>query len=257
MDILEVEGTKIAYTVSGDESKEKIVLIHGLFVNSDCWKYQLPWLEEKYHLLRFDLYGHGRSIKPQKHYTIRKYATDMRILLNHLGWTDNLNIIGHSLGGMVALVYALENQDQVAKLVIASSYCLVTDKAVTDVLAGVQSNPIEKFGFEIAKQGLNPFDQETAEWIGKLMSDYMSKEDAIRATNASIGFNICKNLHVLEIPTLVIVGEKDSIRPVWASEKTHELLPNSELVIIKDAGHMVIIDHFNEFNKKVESFLSG
>ncbi|MFW9846726.1 MAG: alpha/beta fold hydrolase, partial [Candidatus Thorarchaeota archaeon] len=79
---------------------------------------------------------------------------------------------------------------------------------------------------------------------------------ALLATAASAGFNICENLRSLQIPTLVIVGEKDITTPVWASEMLHEWLPQSELRIIKDAAHLVIIDHADEFNSLVEEFLT-
>ncbi|MFO7837616.1 MAG: alpha/beta hydrolase [Candidatus Thorarchaeota archaeon] len=255
MDLLEKEDTKIAYEVSGNENGQKIILIHGLFLNADCWKYQLPVFEPDYQVLRFDLHGHGRSIKPGERFTIRNYVTDMEILLDHLGWDDDFIFIGHSLGGMVALVYALENRDSVDRMVISSSYCFVSDEATTDVLGRVKSNPVHDFAMGISKRGLSPYDEEIAEWVAKQMSDHMSKKDAMLATAASAKFNICEHLRDLEVPTLLIVGEEDITTPVWASEMLHEWLPNSELVIVPNAGHLVILDHAEEFNEQVRSFV--
>ncbi|MDF1537849.1 MAG: alpha/beta hydrolase [Candidatus Thorarchaeota archaeon] len=250
------EGTEIAYEILGNENGSKLVLIHGLFINSDCWGEQVSFFEKDYHILRFDLHGHGRSIKPGKRYTIRNYVTDMQILLNHLGWNSDLVLMGHSLGGMVALVYALENPAAVSKLVVASSYCFVSNEAITEVLGRVKSNPIKKFGLGIGKRGLNPYDEETAIWIAEQVSDHLSQKDAMLATAASAGFNICENLKSLNIPALLIVGEKDITTPVWASEMLHEWLPNSEIVIVKDASHLVILDHKDEFNNYVREFIT-
>jgi 3-oxoadipate enol-lactonase len=163
--------------------------------------------------------------------------------------------MGHSLGGMVALVHALENPANVSKLVIASSYCFVSNEAITDVLGRVKGNPVEKFGKGIGKRGLSPYNEETAIWVGKQMSNHLTQKDALLATAASAGFNICENLRDLEIPTLVIVGEKDITTPVWASEMLHEWLPKSTLRIIKEAGHLVILDHPDEFNEEVKMFI--
>ena len=58
------EQIEISYSLSGEENSPKMVLIHGLFLNSDCWKFQLPEFEKKFQVLRFDLRGHGRSTKP-------------------------------------------------------------------------------------------------------------------------------------------------------------------------------------------------
>ncbi len=257
VEILDVDGTKIAYEITGQQNGPPLVLIHGLFLNSDCWKNQIDYFGRQYHILRFDLYGHGRSTRPRKRFTIRNYVTNMRLLLEHLDWKQDLILMGHSLGGMVALVYALEHPDEVKRLVIASSYCFVSNEAVTDVMGRVKSNPIDKFALGIARRGLVPYDEKTAQWIASLVSDHMTQEDALFATAASAGFNICENLRRLNIPTLLIVGENDITTPVWASEMLHEWLPDSQLVKIKGAGHLVIIDHPEEFNKTVISFLSG
>ena len=256
MEIYVVEERPIAYKISGNPDGSKLILIHGLFVNSDCWRDQLSFFEPDYHVLRFDLFGHGRSHKPGKRYTIRNYATDMTLLLEHLGWADNLIFMGHSLGGMVALVYALENPSKVSKLVIASSYCFVSNEAITDVMGRVKGNPVHKFALGIGKRGLSPYDEDTAEWVAKQMSDHMTQKDAMLATAASAGFNICENLRDLQIPTLLIVGEKDITTPVWASEMLHEWLPQSEIIIVSDSSHLVLIDHANEFNNYVKDFLT-
>ncbi len=256
MEIVTLDGREVAYKISGNESGPKLILIHGLFVNSDCWRDQLPFFEKDYHVMRFDLHGHGRSYKPGKRFTIRNYVTDMVNLLNHIGWTEELVLMGHSLGGMVALVFALENPNSVKKLVIASSYCFVSNEAITDVAGRVNTNPIDKFGLGIGKRGLNPYKEEDAIWIASQVSDYMTTKDALLATGASAGFNICENLRNLQTPTLLVVGAKDITTPVWASEMLHEWLPHSDIEIIEEAAHLVIIDHSEEFNRLVAEFLN-
>ncbi|MFW9933372.1 MAG: alpha/beta fold hydrolase, partial [Candidatus Thorarchaeota archaeon] len=170
-------------------------------------------------------------------------------------WVEDLVIMGQSLGWMIALVFSLENPASVNKLVIASSYCFVSNEAITDVAGRVNSNPIEKFGLGIGKRGLNPYNEEDAQWIAKQVSDHLTSNDALLATAASAGFNICENLRNLTIPTLLIVGEKDITTPVWASEMLHEWLPHSEIEVISGAAHLVIIDHSEEFNTLVAKFL--
>jgi len=244
----------IAYEISGNTNKPKLVLIHGLFLNSDCWKLQLPSFELNYHILRFDLRGHGRSTKPKKRFTIRNYVDDMFALLNHLGWIEDLYLVGHSLGGMIALVYGLENPSHVKKMVVADSFCFISQEAITDVLGRVNSSKLEKFALGISVRGLTPYNQEIAEFVAKLVTDHMTKKDCLQATAASAGFNICENLKSLNIPALILVGKKDITTPVWASEMIHEWLPQSELIVLPDAGHLIILDHPNEFNDLVLSF---
>ena len=256
MEILEREGTKIAYQLSGNEVGPKLILIHGLYVNSDCWKYQLPCFERDYHVLRFDLHGHGRSLITGKRITIGNYINDMSILLKHLGWEKDLIVIGHSLGGMVAQVYAHENQERIVKLVIASSYCFVRDEEVSEVLEGFNQFTMEQFSKGIGRLGLTPYNKEDAIWIAKMMTDYLTKENAILATYASAGFNFCDQLPSIKIPTLIIVGENDQRTPVEAAEVMHNRLPQSELYIVENANHLVIVDHAQEFNEVVSRFLN-
>ncbi len=245
---------EIYYEISGNEKNPKMVLIHGLFLNSDCWQEQLKTFEDKFRILRFDLRGHGRTTKPKNRFTIRNYVDDMYSLLTYLNWTVNLYIIGHSLGGMVALVYGIENPSHVKKMVVADSFCFISQEAITDVLGRVNNSKLEKFALGISVRGLAPYNEETAKFVAKIVTDHMTKKDCLRATAASAGFNVCENLKSLNIPVLVLVGKKDITTPVWASEMIHEWLPQSELVILPEAGHLTILDHPIEFNNQVISF---
>ena len=248
------KNIEIYYKVSGNTNGPKMVLIHGLFLNSDTWKFQLPHFESEFNILRFDLRGHGRTIKPKKRFTIRNYVDDMFALLQHLDWKNELYLVGHSLGGMIALVYGLENPSHVKKMVVADSFCFISQEAITDVLGRINSSKLEKFALGISIRGLTPYNEEIAQYVAKLVTDHMTKKNCLQATAASAGFNICENLKNLNIPVLVLVGKKDITTPVWASEMIHEWLPQSKLVIIPDAGHLTILDHPKEFNDLVLSF---
>jgi pimeloyl-ACP methyl ester carboxylesterase len=155
---------------------------------------------------------------------------------------------------MIALVYGLENPTHVSKMVVADSFCFISQEAITDVLGRVNSSKLEKFALGISVRGLMPYDEETAQFVAKLVLDHMIKKDCLQATAASAGFNICENLKNLNIPVLVLVGKKDITTPVWASEMIHEWLPESKLIIIPDAGHLTILDHPKEFNNLVLNF---
>ncbi|MFX1550772.1 MAG: alpha/beta fold hydrolase [Promethearchaeota archaeon] len=245
---------EIFYEISGNVSGPKMILIHGLFLNSDCWKFQLTKFEQSFHILRFDLRGHGRTTKPKKRFTIRNYVDDMNALLKHLDWVNDLYLVGHSLGGMIALVYGLENPSHVKKMIVADSFCFISQEAITDVLGRINSSKLEKFALGISIRGLTPYNEEIAQYVASLVTDHMTKKDCLQATAASAGFNICENLKNLKIPILVLVGEKDITTPVWASEMIHEWLPQSELIIIPDAGHLIIFDHSEQFNDLALSF---
>ena len=244
----------IAYEISGNTAGPKMVLIHGLYVNSDSWKFQLDEFKNDFHILRFDLRGHGRTTKPKQSFKVKNYVDDMKELLDHLGWTEELYIVGHSLGGMIALLYSLENPSHVKKLVVADSFCFVAQEAVEEVLGRINANDIERYAIVISERGLIPYDEEIARFVAKLVTDHMTKQDCLTATEASAGFSICEDIKSLQIPTLVLVGEKDITTPVWAGKMLHDWLPNSEFFVIPEAGHLTILDHPGEFNNLVLDF---
>lgn len=248
------KGFEMAYEISGLRTGPKMVLIHGLFLNSDCWREQFPAFQTEFNILRYDLRGHGRTTKPKKRFTIRNYVDDLNSLLIHLNWTKDLYLVGHSLGGMIALVYGIENPSNVKKMVIADSFCFISQEAITDVLGRINNSKLDDFAKGISIRGLSPYNEDTALFVAKIVTEYMTKKDCLQATAASAGFNICENLETLNIPVLVLVGKKDITTPVWASEMIHEWLPQSELVIIPDAGHLTIFDHSKEFNDLVLNF---
>jgi pimeloyl-ACP methyl ester carboxylesterase len=139
-------------------------------------------------------------------------------------------------------------------MVVADGFCFVSQEAMTDVLGRINTYKVEDFALGISVRGLLPYDEETAQIVKKMVIDHMTKKDLIQATMGSAGVNICENLKELDFPVLVLVGKKDITCPVWASEMIHEWLPQSELVIIPDAGHLTILDHPKEFNDLTISF---
>jgi 3-oxoadipate enol-lactonase len=255
MELYETEkDIKIAYELTGNPEGNRMVLLHGLFLNADCWKAQLPAFKDDFHILKLDLRGHGRSTKPKGRFTIRNYIDDIYKLLKHLNWTSDLYLVGHSLGGMIALTFAVEHPDFVKKIVAADSFCHVTQDAITDVMGRIAQYPLEDFAKGISVRGLKPYDEEIALYLAKLVTDHMTKDDCLKATAASSGFFICKAITKLNIPTLLVVGEKDITTPVWASYMLHEWLPNSKIIIIPNSGHLTINDHPKRINELVKSF---
>jgi len=245
---------EIFYEISGNTDGPKIVLIHGLFVNSDTWCNQIDALKSEFNILRYDLRGHGRSTKPTVNFTVQNHIDDLYALLTYLNWTKDIYLVGHSLGGMIALQYGIENPAQIKKIVAADTFCFVTKEAVEGVVGDIKNNTLESYALLLSERGLIPYNKATAEFISKTVTDHMTKEDLIRATTATEGFNICEKLKSLNLPVLLLVGEKDVRTPVQASKMLDNLLPQSELAVIQEAGHLSILDHPEKFDDLVLSF---
>src|SRR5687768_16228450 len=105
------------YQILGENANPKLIFLHGLMGYGANWKSIARHFESRYQILLFDQRGHGRSFQPEKGYKVRDYSQDLQLITQELGWSSFV-LVGHSMGGRVAVDYAAEHPDQVACLVI-------------------------------------------------------------------------------------------------------------------------------------------
>ncbi len=113
-----IHGYRRAFRMAG--SGPALLLVHGIGDDSSTWQDVIPHLAEKYTVIAPDLLGHGRSDKPRADYSVAAYANGMRDLLSVLG-IESVTVIGHSLGGGVAMQFAYQFPHMVERLVLVAS----------------------------------------------------------------------------------------------------------------------------------------
>src|SRR5213595_886237 len=120
MEPLEVtlHGHRLSYRSGG--SGPVLVLIHGITGSAATWDDVLPWLAERHTVVAPDLFGHGRSAKPRGDYSLGAYANGIRDLLEVLG-IPRATIVGHSLGGGIAMQFAYQFPERCERLVLVGS----------------------------------------------------------------------------------------------------------------------------------------
>lgn len=252
MPFVEVDGVSIAYEEAG--SGEPVIFIHGLWVDRRCWLHQKKHFSRSFRVLLYDLRGHGESSKPSKQYSVWTHGEDLYRLMQRLGITK-ASLVGHSMGGMVACVVAVKHPEVVRRLVLADTMCNVIPEAVAERVAWVKKMSMEEIGLLIARRGIKIAGEEAISLVVDMVKE-QTPEVYVRNALATSGFNICGELKKMEKPTLIIVGEKDEATPIWMAETLHGLIPNSELYVVKGAGHITCLDKPEEFNKVVMDFLS-
>src|SRR5207248_2649841 len=109
---------RLSYRSGG--SGPVLVLIHGITASAATWDDVLPWLAERHTVVAPDLFGHGRSAKPRGDYSLGAYANGIRDLLEVLG-IPRATIVGHSLGGGIAMQFAYQFPERCERLVLVSS----------------------------------------------------------------------------------------------------------------------------------------
>lgn len=257
----DIEGAGLV--IDGDRMKEKPVafLVHGgPGVDHTSYKTGLSDLSKKMQLVYFDHRGQGRSARgPKETYTMENNVEDMEALRQYLG-LDKIVVIGASYGGMVALSYAVRYPEKVSHLIVMAT---VPDYRF-----------LEKAKQFIAKKGTED-QKEYAEilWSGKFKDEaqlleyfqvmaplysltYDPKVSAktwnrtiysVDAINQAFGgflrtYNVLPQLHKITAPTLVIGARHDWICPPEFSSEIAAAIPNSDLRIFENSGHLIRAD---------------
>jgi 3-oxoadipate enol-lactonase len=237
---------KLYYEVTG--SGEPIIFIHGFTLDHRMWQQQVKFfVDHGYQVITYDARGFGKSSVPTHPYS---HDDDLRALLKQLG-IKSAHIVGLSMGGRIALNFVLAYPEMARTLTLMDSALDGYDSEVDwDVRA-------KEEGIEQAKQDwmnheLFTGTKEHPEVIPelKLMVDDYSGWHWLHKDPQDPEFTDARErLHEIEIPTLIIVGEKDLRYFHNIAEVLTEGIPGAEKVVILGAGHMVNMEALEECDK--------
>ena len=255
--IIEVENTKIFSSDVGqsfDENKQTVILLHGSGQSHVVWSLTDQYLTDLgYNVFAIDMPGHGNS-EGKSLQSIEDLAEWLEKLINKIGIRD-LVLLGHSQGCLVALEYIYKYPKKVKRLIfIAGSYEIPVNKSLIDLaLAGdVESlNLMMKWGYGYSKQfiGGNPLQKilDSPREIREVLAI-----DLIACNNYKNGINALKKIMC---PSLFIFGELDKMIKLEKGKEFSKLVSDSKTHIIKDCGHMVILENPFEMREKIADFL--
>ena len=264
MPIVNINGVDLNYEVTGQG--EAVVFLHGYTGSTQDWANQVPVLSPKYQVIALDHRGHGKSAAPsrEEEYSVPIFADDVFRLLRLLT-IRKCCLVGHSLGGFIALEFALEHQDMLAALALVdtSSGQFARDPNYTrlrqklDELARSQgmeaafeydaaNNPrrIERFQKhpelkEIARQRMLMTSVDGYIYISRSIGEWRS---------------VTSRLPEIRVPTLICWGDEDS--PFTEAIQTLKRgIADSELVTVKGVGHSPHEEAPDVFNEALLRFL--
>jgi len=253
-----VNGIQINYRVTGEGPW--IILSHPVSANMEIWEPQINALAEKFSVLQYDIRGHGETEATPGPYPMVQLADDAAHLLAYVG-IEKAHWIGTSLGGMIGQSFAIQYPDKVDRIVLANTTCQAAPNAQT--LWGERALQAEMHS--MASQ----IESTVSRWFTKGFIENNPKviqriEEMIRTTsvvgyrgtsNALINFDLSEQLGSIKSKVLVIAGEHDQATALTMSQKMVSLLPEAQLVIVKDAAHISSLEQWNFFNKEVIKFL--
>ncbi len=272
---LRIHGHEVGYRMAGEGPA--LVLIHGLTGSSTTWREVMPDLAERFTVIAPDLLGHGQSAKPRGDYSLGAFASGIRDLLVALG-IDRATVIGHSLGGGVALQLAYQFPERCERLVLVSSGGLGKEvhimlRAVSlpgselvlpFVLAPQIHQVLGSVGGFFSRLGIRPTVSRAELWRSYTgLTEDLGRRAFVHTVRSVIDVSgqrvsALDRLYLAqEVPTLIVWGDQDRLIPVAHAHATHELIPGSVLRIIEGVGHSVPYEAPAEFLEAVAGFIDS
>jgi pimeloyl-ACP methyl ester carboxylesterase len=268
-----LHGHRVSYRTAGEGPV--ILLIHGITGDSRQWNAVIPQLADHYTVLAPDLLGHGESAKPRGDYSLGAYAVSLRDLLIVLGHR-RATVVGHSLGGGIAMQFSYEYPVFCERLVLVDSGGLGKEvhpllRAAT--LPGAElalpllaHRRVHHVG-EAIGQALGRLGLELGHDMAEMTRGYASLSDAearraflhtVRAVIDLSGQRVdaTDRLYLAQmIPTLILWGRRDPLIPVEHAATAHQHIAGSRLEIFDNAGHFPHLEEPVRFARLLLDFV--
>ena len=268
-----LHGRRVIYRVAGEG--RPIVLIHGMLNSSSHWRSVALELARDYTVIAPDLIGHGDSAAPRGDYSLGAHAASIRDLLAAIG-IDRASIVGHSLGGGVAMQFFYQFPQRVERLVLVSSGGLgheVTASLRSAALPGVSPllamtirprlvGALARGGALLRDRGVGAgvYLQAAARALRPLQSAE-SREAFLQTLRAVIDVHgqrvsATDRLYLLEaLPTLIVWGERDNTIPLAHGLQAHEAIPHNRFETIAGAAHFPHLEEPDALSALLRDFM--
>jgi len=255
---VEVGEQRLAYRYAG--TGEALVLLHGFLCDSRCWKHQLAGLSDRFRVVAWDAPGAGSSSDPPESFTTADYARCLAAFLDAVG-VDRPHVLGLSWGGILAQEFYRLYPARPRSLVLADTYAgwrgSLRHEVWTERLASCLADAAGPPEAVVAKFVPGVF---TAAASDELREEF----SAIASEFHPLGFRLMslssaemdtrELLPRIAVPTLVLWGDDDRRSPMHVAEQLHDGIPNAELAIVANAGHLSNMEQPVAFNAHVRRF---
>lgn len=245
-----------------------LVMIHAGVADSRQWNNEFAFFARNYQVVRYDLRGYGKSEPVDGEFN---HLDDLVNVLNALGIHESVVLMGCSMGGGLAMDFALTHPSRVRKLILVGSgpSGLELDVPAPSKFAEVEKafesgdlDLVSELETQIWFDGTGRTPEQVDQAMRKLLYDmnrqalaHEVKQLGKRLPNTQVpAFD---RLSDLKIPVLIVVGEHDTPYVLAAADYMVERIPSAHKVIVKDAAHLPNMDHPEEFRTLIANFLEG
>lgn len=251
---LATETIDVHYDVCGEGPW--LIMSHSLACDMHMWDEEARRLSKNYKVLRFDTRGHGKSDAPEGFYSIELLTKDLWRLVKKLN-INEAHFIGLSMGGMIGQALTLMQPNFVKSLIL----CATTSEMEFNLEERIKA---------VRRNGMRPMVNPTIERFlslnfQKTSPDVVQQVEKTIVNTSVAGYIGCcaaiadmsfkHQLGDIECPTLIVVGEGDIVTPIAMAKNLKCEIPNSELLVIPEASHLVNLEQPDLFYSAVSNFL--
>lgn len=246
---------RISYWAGGKMASEKrasIVFIHGAGGSQLSWGFQKAFFEKDFNPVLIDLPGHGES-GGEGEEDIGRYANHIHSFLACLGLEKPI-LVGHSMGGAIVQTFAITYPELIRGMVLVGTGARL--KVLPAILDGIKNDfeetvrTIVRFAF--SRKASPELIEGGIEHLMRCRPEVLHGD--FTACNR---FDLLKQVKEIRLPALILCGEEDGLTPPVYAEFLHQQIESSKLEILPDAGHMVMMESPEAFNRKIREFILG
>jgi len=247
-----------SYSIKG--SGPAVIFVHGIGARKTSWNEVCKYLEKDFTCISYDLRGHGDSPKGVLPYSLEDLVDDLETLRQKLN-IQKIHIVGHSLGGMICPAYALSFPENIISVSLLSTAAFRTTKdknKVREVLESMQEKGISPILTTLTERWF------TDKFIKERSTDVEFRLQQVLETDPEVFLDVFRIyaetemsswLNKIKHPCLVLTGENDGGCSPRLNHLIAGSLSNSELCILKNYKHSLLIEAPREVGEKVREFL--
>lgn len=258
---LHANSIELYYELHGPTDADVLVLSNGVLMSTASWVYQLPVFSKQYRVLLYDCRGQWQSDHPHEPYSMELHADDLAALLDVLK-IDKAHLAGISYGAELSLTFALKYPERARSLILSSTVSHVEPTLRSIIQMWIEA--AKRKDVEMFYRVTYPFNFAEA-WIvanpqllaqARTRYESLDLDAVVNLCEAFLKLNITADLHRIKTPTLLMVGEQDSLKPRHYADIIAREMPHAEYVIVPGSGHALCWEKYQVFNSWVLGFLA-
>lgn len=258
-----INGTNIYYVEGGNPAAISVIFIHGFPFSHAIWQSQLEALGHDYHAVAYDFRGLGKSDLGDGQYTVEGHVDDLLALLDFLE-IDKAVIVGLSMGGYIALRALERNPERFLGVALCDTQSKADDNAGKIKRAAgakaVKQDGAAPLAESFVEAVFTPASIQNEVPEVDFIKDIISANDPVAIAGNFIAMaartDTTESLAAIAVPTLILVGEEDTLTTPAAARDMHTRIKGSQLHVVPHAAHMSNLENPEFFNARLLEFLS-